>query len=374
MVQKTQSWPCAQVCSLIGGMIVAVVCCVFLSTTSAYADDTSAELSSLQQQIESTANEYNDATARVDDLQQQISDNQDRIDELNQELPGQEQRSSEAMKALYLLQQQGSNLINMVFGSETLNEFLSRVEYVDCIQQHNTAELAQLRSMKSEIEVSQIALDTAKKDADSEAARAQSALSDAQTARQAAQKKADEEAAAQVAAAQQAAAQQAAQQDAAAAQARAQQAVDNQNAQAASEDATATESPSAAPDTGGVNWSSDKASFVASWGARIDDYLSGSPLSGQGSVFASAAWDSGADPRWSPAISAVESTKGTYCFEDYNAWGWGSYSFSSWGEAIPAHVSYLSSMYGGYLTPEAAATYAADPSWYNKVLTQMNMI
>jgi hypothetical protein len=97
-------------------------------------------------------------------------------------------------------------------------------------------------------------------------------------------------------------------------------------------------------------------------------------LSGQGSVFASAAWDSGADPRWSPAISAVESTKGTYCFEDYNAWGWGSYSFSSWGEAIPAHVSYLSSMYGGYLTPEAAATYAADPSWYNKVLTQMNMI
>ena len=36
------------------------------------------------------------------------------------------------------------------------------------------------------------------------------------------------------------------------------------------------------------------------------------------------------DPRFSPAISAVESSKGLYCFRSHNAWGWGSSSWNTW--------------------------------------------
>ncbi len=46
------------------------------------------------------------------------------------------------------------------------------------------------------------------------------------------------------------------------------------------------------------------------------------PLSGHGETFAEAAWEAGIDPRWSPAISNTESTKGRVCFKSHNAWGW----------------------------------------------------
>ncbi len=58
--------------------------------------------------------------------------------------------------------------------------------------------------------------------------------------------------------------------------------------------------------------------------ARIDAYLAGSPLEGQGVTFATAAWNNGVDPRWSPAISNTESSKGLYCSGSCNAWGWAS--------------------------------------------------
>ncbi len=56
------------------------------------------------------------------------------------------------------------------------------------------------------------------------------------------------------------------------------------------------------PSEDGADWSSDKTTFVESWAGRIDAYLAGSPLSGQGAVFAAAAWDYGVDPRFSPAM------------------------------------------------------------------------
>ena len=70
-----------------------------------------------------------------------------------------------------------------------------------------------------------------------------------------------------------------------------------------------------------------KAAFIEEWTARIDAYLAGSPLAGYGSVFAEAAWEYSIDPRWSPAISNTESSKGRICFLPHNAWGWGDVSF-----------------------------------------------
>ena len=125
-----------------------------------------------------------------------------------------------------------------------------------------------------------------------------------------------------------------------------------------------------------VNWSTSKTEFVNQWAGRINNYLSGSPLEGYGSNFASAAWDYGVDPRWSPAISYVESSMGAVCFRPYNAWGWGSSGWSSWPEAIDAHVSGLARVYGATLTYEAAQQYCPPSAghWYNECLEQMNEI
>ena len=126
----------------------------------------------------------------------------------------------------------------------------------------------------------------------------------------------------------------------------------------------------------GANWAVTEDEFVAAWAPRIDAYLSGWPLAGQGATFAKAAWDYGIDPRFSPAISCVESSKGSACFLPHNAWGWGSISWDSWEEAIDAHVRGLARGYG-YTVSEAAAKKYCPPNWehwYNTVCAEIAKI
>lgn len=125
-----------------------------------------------------------------------------------------------------------------------------------------------------------------------------------------------------------------------------------------------------------VDWTVGKEAFIAEWTARIDAYLAGSPLEGYGYAFAEAAWDNGVDPRFSPAISNTESTKGMYCFLPHNAWGWGSISWSDWDTAIRAHVAGLAEGYGYTITPAGAYKYCpgTHDSWYNKTISQMLLI
>ena len=115
---------------------------------------------------------------------------------------------------------------------------------------------------------------------------------------------------------------------------------------------------------------------MAGWATRIDAYLAGSPLAGQGTTFAEAAWAYGVDPRFSPAISAVESSKGLYCFRSHNAWGGGRSSWNTWEDAIWDHVAGLASGYGGHLTYAAAQKYCPPNAarWYSSVLANMERI
>ncbi len=128
--------------------------------------------------------------------------------------------------------------------------------------------------------------------------------------------------------------------------------------------------------TSAVDFSVGKEAFIAEWTARIDAFLDGSPLSGQGKTFAEAAWEYGVDPRWSPAISHTESGMGTNCFLPYNAWGWGHSSWSSWEEAIWAHVQGLADSYGYTISLGAAKRYCPPTyeDWYAKTLAAMNAI
>lgn len=125
-----------------------------------------------------------------------------------------------------------------------------------------------------------------------------------------------------------------------------------------------------------VDFSVGKEAFVSEWTSRINAYLAGSPLAGQGATFAEAAWSNGVDPRWSPAISNTESSKGAHCFLPYNAWGWGDKSWSSWEEAINAHVAGLANGYGYSITYANAAKYcpANTDHWFKATIGQMKMI
>ncbi len=127
----------------------------------------------------------------------------------------------------------------------------------------------------------------------------------------------------------------------------------------------------------GVDFEIGRDAFVEKWGERIDVYLAGSPLAGQGKTFANAAFENGIDPRVSPAISNTESGKGAVCFRPHNAWGWmGSSGWSNWEEAINAHVKGFADGYG-YTVTEAGAKKYCPPtwdSWYSKTTAQMAMI
>lgn len=125
-----------------------------------------------------------------------------------------------------------------------------------------------------------------------------------------------------------------------------------------------------------VDWSVGKDAFIAEWSGRIDNYLAGSPLEGYGQVFAEAAWDNGVDPRWSPAISNTESSKGAVCFRPCNAWGWGDAGWGDWDTAIRSHVAGLAAGYGYSITVDAAQVYCPPnwEEWYNKTLGQMASI
>lgn len=345
--------------------------------------DAQARVSELQTQVEQTASAYNDAQARVEELQAQIDETQSRIDELNEQIPLQQERSSQSVKTLYYMQEEGFGLIQAVLSSETLDDFLTSYEYVERLNSHNNAQLQKLQDMMDELDEQESQLEEDTSQAKSEADNAQKALEQAQQAREQAQAEAvaKAQAEADASAAAEYAAKEKAAKEAAAKEAESSggsggDGVDSENDAAEQPESDEVEDVTQTVSSGDVDWSSDKQAFVDQWAGRIDNYLAGSPMAGQGKTFASAAWDSGVDPRWSPAIATVESSTGAICFMPYNAWGWGSYSFSSWEEAIPAHVSYLGSMYGSTITREAASIYCPPNAsfWYNRCLEEMNKI
>lgn len=125
-----------------------------------------------------------------------------------------------------------------------------------------------------------------------------------------------------------------------------------------------------------VDWEVGKDEFIEEWTGRIDAYLAGSPLAGKGAAFAAAAWEYGVDPRWSPAISNTESSKGANCFASYNAWGWGKSGWSSWDEAIDAHVAGLAKNYGYTISYANAKKYCPPnyDNWFKNTLSEMKKI
>ncbi len=341
------------------------------SLPAALADDidTDPQPDEFQQQIEDSATAYNDAMARVDELQKQIDENAQAIAELEEKIPLQKERASSACVDLYKAQQDTASILDLILSSESLGDFITRVDYFNAVTRSNLEQIESLSSMQDQLLQAQDQLNASKQEAADQAEAAQAALQQAQNARIEAQRRAVEEATRQTEEAQAAKAAQADK-----AKSADSSASSDSESDAGSSSGSAAEPPAASTDT--ADWSSDEDAFVSQWTARIDNYLAGSPLSGYGETFARAAWTYGVDPRWSPAISCVESTKGAYCFASHNAWGWGSVSWDSWEEAINAHVAGLARGYGYTLTYAAAQKYCPPNAdhWYSTCLAQMNSI
>lgn len=365
MASRTENNPLLRGAALLSAALLAAVCSLS-ATPSAARADAAEDLQAVQQQIQSSNEEYEAASSRVEELLGQISANEERIAQIEAELPEARQRASVSMCALYKMQQSSGSLIELLLASDTFNELLTTIQYLDVIQSHNTDALEELASLSSELEGTRTNLDVQLREAEAARQTASDALSEANSARA----RLEEEIAAQ------AAAEEAARQAAI-------EAAEAAAGQGQADDTFTTESGGEAqievpssPDAGSVDWDSDKASFVAEWTSRIDAYLAGSPLAGYGATFAEAAWDYGVDPRFSPAIAMVESSLGRVCFRPHNAWGWGSSSWGSWEEAIPAHVSGLAAGYGGQLTYAGAQKYCPPNAdhWYASVLANMEKI
>ena len=360
-------------CLVAAWCALALACALTPCTAWAEDIDTDPQPDDLQQRVERTAKAYDEAVAKVEALNADIEQNSKLIAKLEKQIPLQRERSSAAARELYKIQNQQFSFIEFLLTAADLPDFLKMLEYASHVTDSNLQEMARLQSMMDELQTSRDQLEKDKAEADAQVTQAETALREAQAARLEAQRRAEEEARrqAEAAAAAAAAAQAASERDAAPQGGESSQPAAPAPAPAPAEiDAT----PTVEPD--GADWTSDEATFINQWAPRIDAYLAGSPLYGYGVNFAQAAWDYGVDPRFSPAISMVESSKGAVCFLPHNAWGWGSVSWDSWEEAIDAHVRGLARGYGYTVTPEGAAKYCPPNAthWYNRVVEEMSYI
>jgi peptidoglycan hydrolase CwlO-like protein len=335
---------------------------------SAYADD---DLDALESKVKQSAAAYNSAVSRTQELKNEISELNEKIAKLEKKLPAQKKRSNRSYRALYKYQYDTSSVVMMLLNSSSLTEMLATLDSYNRIIEYNTSEIKKTIKMENEYKESKSKLESDKQEAEQQQSNAYSALQEAKQARKEAQQRAiqkqKEEAAAQKAAAQA---------KLKAAKTKEEKASAKKEVKAAEEEESSSKS-STSSSASNVGWSSSKTAFVNKWAPRINAYLSGSPTAGTGKYYAAAAWDNGVDPRWAPAISCVESSKGAACFASYNAWGYGSSRFSSWEDGINTVVGALgSSMYGGYLTRAAAATYCTSnpSSWYSNCKAEMAKI
>lgn len=382
-------------------IIVLVSAALFIQTPGvpAYADDEKPDYQKtaleLQQEIESRQADLELAVVEADEAAAAISETAARLEELELEIPAQQKRSAQALREEYKFGQQSAGIIDMLLSSGSFDEFVDGVEYLNRISNINANEVFRLQQLKDEIVATQDELRANQQAAEEKASDARSALAAAQEAQAEVQRRIEEEARLQAEIAARAAATAAQPRENDSGEAvhageKAQSSAADDAAKAADEGSQENaqdepqESPEPEPEDNGfveeapvaVDLPSDEAAFVAEWAPRIDAYLAGSPLAGQGTTFARAAYEYGVDPRFSPAISFTESSKGAVCFLPHNAWGWGSASWGSWEEAIYAHVAGLASGYDGQISEAAAQKYCPPTwqSWYNRTLEQMNLI
>ena len=317
------------------------------------ADTPMPNLAELQEKVEAASAVYDEANRRIAEVEEEIKAIEVRIEELQAKIPEARQVSNEAAREYYRMLSGSNYFLEILFGATSMTDFFAKVEYTNRVNQSLLDDITTLANLNAEMEEIRSELEATKARLEEEREQAEDALEAAQEAHRVA----EETAHAIILATEIATAEAAA---AAAAEAH-------------------TPEPPLTPGGGGPGMPEappEKQEFVNLWTPRIDAYLAGSPLAGYGYAFANAAFDYNVDPRWSPAIACVESSKGLFCYRAHNAWGWGSIDWPNWETAIYEHVRGLSRGYGYTVSYEAALKYCpynAD-HWFNHVSNQMALI
>ena len=307
------------------------------------AEDTSNAIPTERQYVvESTAVEYENALAELNalkaeqaELQESIDAIEAHLDEIRPAYEAQLAKSNKAISTLYKMQSESAGLLEFILEASTFEQFVTNFDYLAATSKTQLAETNRLAELKreyaegeSELEESKAALEESIAAADAAASELREVLYLAQDAR--------------------------------------------------------AEAQAAAGATDGVDWSMTEEEFIAEWAPRIDAYFAGTPMADTGTYFAAAAWRYGIDPRYSPAISCVESSKGQYCIKAHNAWGWGAAdsdpyglasSWATWETAINTHVRGLARGYGYTVSLAAAKKYCSSwEKWYEGVSSEMAKI
>lgn len=324
----TRSLP-ALLTAAIAASIAAAPLSASIAPTTAYASGVS----------EAKAR-YDEANGTLESIQKSADDTQRRLDDLNAKLPESRERAADAIREMYKAGiATGSGklaLVSHIVGAKSISEAASLVQYNTKMVDSMTDAIDDYTRQKAEAEGTKSELDAQLEEAQKAVNEAQQALSKAR----------DDE--------------------------RAAIAKRNAAASAAGDDSSM--------EISSVDWSQDKTAFVDEWGARIDRYLSGSPIAGTGKIFAAAAYDNGVDPRVSPAISCIESGKGRAMIKSTkNLWGWGGGTMNmgaTWEQAIYKHVQGWKAGYGTTVTPAMARKYCPPnaTNWYRNVVNEMNKI
>lgn len=327
--------------------LIVIVSFGSIPLTTAFANDASSsdstvpDIGVLQDQVQEASAAYDDAKLRMLEIEAEIEETDARIREIQAELPGARRLSNEAVREYYVMLSGTSTYLEILLGATSMEDFFAKVEYTDRMNKSFIDNMTRLTRLQEELEGARASLEQKRIEMQQEELLAEEALVEAQEARDAAQEAARLMAEASAASAAAAA--------------------------AAEGDGHTPESP-VVPYPGGVvnpgqpDAPADKQEFVNLWAPRLDAYLAGSPLAGCGIYFANAAFDYHVDPRYSPAIAKLESSLGNYCFQPYNAWGWGNVAWSDWETAIYAHVRGLSIGYS-YTVSEADAKKYCPPNW-----------
>lgn len=359
--------------------IVAAACSLSLAVagfglpTAVIAEESASDLEQLQSdvddlasKIEETTATYQEAEETVKVLEEQIAQNEERTAELEEQIPAQREKTAASIKDMYIFQQDTGNLLAIILTAESFDDFLTTLRYIDVIHEHNVSEINTLTSMVNELAQANADLELERDTAAKKQDEARAALEEARDARAELQAKAIAAAFSE-------------QGDREAAIAVAKQALemsDSATFTTSSGNTAAVQVPTSNSVSTDELLTNITSSDNSDWAARINEYLKGSPLEGYGQTFADAAAKYGVDPRLSPAIATVESGKGTYCFREHNAWGWGNENYSDWETAIYTQVEGLATGYDGTLTLEGAEKYCPPTyqEWYSSVASEMNGI
>ena len=315
---------------LAGGFAIALLA-IFTMATPAYAETyTASPISNAgQYSIEALTDAYETATDRAAEASARAAESEKKITALETKVETQQERTDTAVRDMYVMEQEKLNLFDAMLNASSFDDLVKYADYIERASKVNAAQLNEMKDLLSQLEAAHVELEQARQEAVAQEALAHEALLVLQDQRATKQRNADA--------------------------------------------------------TDGADWYMSQEEFIAEWAPRIDAYLEGTPMAGTGESFARAAWLNCIDPRWSPAISNIESGKGSKCIRPFNAWGWGAADsdpknlaseWSSWDEAINAHVKGLAYGYGYTISPGAAAAYCPSnhEHWYETTVSEMAKI